>query len=117
MLCGELDFVTKNCNKTCGTCNGSGGGGNGGGNGGGGGGGSGQCGVSKVPQSRIVNGDDAQPGAWPWIASLQLITGAHFCGASIISPKWVCLIGIVLISVFYSVKFLFGYIHILRKII
>ncbi|XP_066920865.1 chymotrypsinogen B-like [Clytia hemisphaerica] len=47
-----------------------------------------KCGISKVSQSRIVNGVEAKEGAWPWIASLQL-QGKHFCGATILTPKWV----------------------------
>ncbi|XP_055556380.1 acrosin-like [Falco cherrug] len=37
-------------------------------------------------------GTDAQPGAWPWIVSIQaLVEGgtAHICGGSLISPQWV----------------------------
>ena len=50
---------------------------------------SGKCGISKVSQSRIVNGDEAQEGAWPWIVSLQKSSGFHFCGGSILTPTWV----------------------------
>ncbi|XP_055567953.1 acrosin-like [Falco cherrug] len=42
--------------------------------------------------SRVVGGTDAQPGAWPWIVSIQaLLEGgtAHICGGSLISPQWV----------------------------
>ncbi|NXQ88725.1 ACRO protein, partial [Nyctibius grandis] len=42
--------------------------------------------------SRVVGGTDAQPGAWPWIVSIQdpwrAGTG-HVCGGSLISPQWV----------------------------
>ncbi|XP_068269534.1 acrosin-like [Nyctibius grandis] len=42
--------------------------------------------------SRVVGGTDAQPGAWPWIISIQdpweAGTG-HVCGGSLISPQWV----------------------------
>lgn len=48
----------------------------------------GQCGRSQVQQSRIVNGDAAKEGAWPWIASLGF-SGRHFCGGSLIHPNWV----------------------------
>lgn len=48
----------------------------------------GSCGRSLVPQSRIINGEDAKAGAWPWIASLQRY-GSHFCGGTLISPNWV----------------------------
>ncbi|XP_055659979.1 acrosin-like [Falco peregrinus] len=42
--------------------------------------------------SRIVGGTDAQPGAWPWIVSIEApLEGgtAHICGGSLISPQWV----------------------------
>ncbi|XP_056217853.1 acrosin-like [Falco biarmicus] len=42
--------------------------------------------------SRVVGGIDAQPGAWPWIVSIQaLVEGGtvHICGGSLISPQWV----------------------------
>jgi len=81
--CQSNDYVKNYCRKTCGTCNGSGNGGSGGG------GNERQCGISKVTQSRVVNGVEAQPGAWPWIASLQTISGFHFCGGSILTPYWV----------------------------
>ena len=48
-----------------------------------------QCGVSKVPQSKVVNGVEAKPGAWPWIVSLQTRNGFHYCGGTILSPTWV----------------------------
>jgi len=52
-------------------------------------GGHGQCGISPVQQSRVVNGVTAQEGAWPWIASLQTSRGSHFCGGTLITPNWV----------------------------
>ncbi|XP_033013321.1 chymotrypsinogen 2-like [Lacerta agilis] len=39
--------------------------------------------------SRIVNGEEAVPGSWPWQISLQDDTGFHFCGGSLISENWV----------------------------
>ncbi|KAM3920690.1 chymotrypsinogen 2-like [Leptodactylus fuscus] len=39
--------------------------------------------------SRIVNGEEAIPGSWPWQVSLQDSTGFHFCGGSLISDTWV----------------------------
>ncbi|XP_066927267.1 chymotrypsin-like elastase family member 1, partial [Clytia hemisphaerica] len=81
--CQTSSFVKKFCKKSCGTCPG--------GNGGNGGSGSnGQCGISKVSQSRVVNGVEAKPGAWPRIVSIQ--TGyidSHFCGGTILTPNWV----------------------------
>jgi len=46
------------------------------------------CGKSTVQQGKIVEGVNAQKGAWPWIASLQKNNG-HFCGATLLTPKWV----------------------------
>ncbi|KAM6412705.1 acrosin-like [Pluvialis apricaria] len=48
--------------------------------------------ASLYGKSRVVGGTDAQPGAWPWIVSIQdpwkAGTG-HICGGSLISPQWV----------------------------
>ncbi|XP_056329047.1 chymotrypsin-like protease CTRL-1 isoform X1 [Danio aesculapii] len=51
------------------------------------------CGVPAIkPQtigSRIVNGQNAISGSWPWQVSLQLPNGVHFCGGSLINQNWV----------------------------
>ncbi|XP_077166005.1 chymotrypsinogen 2-like [Paroedura picta] len=52
------------------------------------------CGVPAIQPvlsgySRIVNGEDAVPGSWPWQVSLQDSTGFHFCGGSLIREDWV----------------------------
>ncbi|XP_043114165.1 chymotrypsin-like protease CTRL-1 isoform X1 [Puntigrus tetrazona] len=51
------------------------------------------CGVPAIkPQtigSRIVNGQNAVSGSWPWQVSLQLANGFHFCGGSLINQNWV----------------------------
>ncbi|KAM4894585.1 chymotrypsin-like protease CTRL-1 [Sylvia borin] len=52
------------------------------------------CGVPAISPSvayneRIVNGQNAVPGSWPWQVSLQTRTGSHFCGGSLISQYWV----------------------------
>ncbi|XP_063293409.1 chymotrypsin B-like [Pelobates fuscus] len=39
--------------------------------------------------ARIVNGEEAVPGSWPWQVSLQDRTGWHFCGGSLIGENWV----------------------------
>ncbi|XP_026137849.1 chymotrypsin-like protease CTRL-1 [Carassius auratus] len=51
------------------------------------------CGVPAIkPQtisSRIVNGQNAISGSWPWQVSLQRANGFHFCGGSLINENWV----------------------------
>ncbi|NWJ12041.1 CTR2 protein, partial [Crypturellus undulatus] len=52
------------------------------------------CGVPAIAPiihgySRIVNGEPAVPGSWPWQVSLQRNDGFHFCGGSLISENWV----------------------------
>ncbi|CAM9703097.1 unnamed protein product [Bubo scandiacus] len=56
----------------------------------------GTCGLRPMAAddgtSSVVGGTDAQPGAWPWIVSIQNPwrrgTG-HVCEGSLISPQWV----------------------------
>uniref|UniRef100_H0XW95 Chymotrypsin like n=1 Tax=Otolemur garnettii TaxID=30611 RepID=H0XW95_OTOGA len=52
------------------------------------------CGVPAIKPAlsfsqRIVNGENAVPGSWPWQVSLQDSSGFHFCGGSLISQSWV----------------------------
>nr|XP_060644430.1 chymotrypsinogen 2-like [Anolis sagrei ordinatus] len=52
------------------------------------------CGVPAIEPvlsgyARIVNGEEAVPGSWPWQVSLQDSTGFHFCGGSLINENWV----------------------------
>jgi len=88
-FCSSNSYVKKYCLKSCGKCSQtaapptqapptSGGSSS-----------YGECGVTPVPQSRIVNGDEAKEGAWPWIVSLQTSGGFHFCGGSILTPTWI----------------------------
>uniref|UniRef100_A0A2K6GB55 Granzyme M n=1 Tax=Propithecus coquereli TaxID=379532 RepID=A0A2K6GB55_PROCO len=50
-----------------------------------------RCGVPAIKPAlsfsqRIVNGENAVLGSWPWQVSLH---GFHFCGGSLISQSWV----------------------------
>ncbi|XP_051037224.1 serine protease 27 [Phodopus roborovskii] len=38
--------------------------------------------------NRMVGGEDALAGEWPWQVSIQR-NGTHFCGGSLIAPTWV----------------------------
>lgn len=43
----------------------------------------------RLPKNgRIINGDDADPGEWPWQVSFTS-DGYHFCGGSLIASDWV----------------------------
>ncbi|XP_036003892.1 polyserase-2 [Fundulus heteroclitus] len=44
------------------------------------------CGQPSL-NTRIVGGEDAPPGSWPWQVSLH--TTFHFCGGSLINDQWV----------------------------
>ncbi|XP_030744530.2 transmembrane protease serine 2 [Echinops telfairi] len=49
-----------------------------------------ECGVTAkmTSQSRIVGGEGAALGDWPWQVSLH-VQGVHVCGGSIITPEWI----------------------------
>lgn len=46
------------------------------------------CGIRPYKHNRIVGGQNADVGEWPWQISLHFKTSGHVCGASIISNKW-----------------------------
>ncbi|KAK7172083.1 hypothetical protein R3I93_004397 [Phoxinus phoxinus] len=46
------------------------------------------CGVRPYKHNRIVGGQNADVGEWPWQVSLHFQSNGHTCGASIISNKW-----------------------------
>ncbi|XP_038565946.1 polyserase-2-like isoform X1 [Micropterus salmoides] len=46
------------------------------------------CG-QPVLNTKIVGGQEASAGSWPWQVSLQTSTGFHFCGGSLINNEWV----------------------------
>ncbi|XP_062997025.1 chymotrypsinogen A-like [Elgaria multicarinata webbii] len=53
-----------------------------------------ECGVPAIHPivsgyTRIVNGENAVPGSWPWQVSLQEKSGWHFCGGSLVNENWV----------------------------
>uniref|UniRef100_A0A7N8WTR5 Peptidase S1 domain-containing protein n=1 Tax=Mastacembelus armatus TaxID=205130 RepID=A0A7N8WTR5_9TELE len=45
------------------------------------------CGTAPL-NPRIVGGEDAPPGNWPWQASVHIFD-AYICGASLINKEWV----------------------------
>uniref|UniRef100_A0AAX7TBN6 Peptidase S1 domain-containing protein n=2 Tax=Astatotilapia calliptera TaxID=8154 RepID=A0AAX7TBN6_ASTCA len=45
------------------------------------------CGQPKL-NTKIVGGQVARAGSWPWQVSLQT-SGSHFCGGSLINSQWV----------------------------
>ncbi|XP_026106167.1 prostasin-like [Carassius auratus] len=45
------------------------------------------CGNAPL-NTKIVGGQDASAGAWPWQASLHQ-DGSHFCGGSLINTEWI----------------------------
>lgn len=45
------------------------------------------CGTRGKAQ-RIVGGQNAEQGEFPWQVSLHAKKYGHVCGASLISPKW-----------------------------
>lgn len=86
--CKKMQIVRERCKKSCGLCgtpplppgtippptNGPP---------------SGSCGVSSVNNGRVIGGDDARPGTWPWQVGLHTSRGGFFCGGTLVTPEWV----------------------------
>lgn len=49
---------------------------------------SGQCGSPSVQGSRVIAGDTAQRGEWPWQILLQY-RGRGMCGGTLVAPNYV----------------------------
>ncbi|XP_049915919.1 prostasin [Epinephelus moara] len=47
-----------------------------------------ECGRPTIVENRIVGGNDATDGAWPWQVAIQSGT-VHICGGSIITKDWI----------------------------
>ncbi|XP_028325946.1 suppressor of tumorigenicity 14 protein homolog isoform X2 [Gouania willdenowi] len=47
------------------------------------------CGTRPYKLNRIVGGQNADYGEWPWQVSLHFMTYGHVCGASILSDRWI----------------------------
>ena len=50
--------------------------------------------MSRSPKPRIIGGQEAKPGAWPWMAALVFARDSntldgYFCGGALIHSKWV----------------------------
>jgi secreted trypsin-like serine protease len=51
-----------------------------------------ECGTDQTRRARIVGGVDSLPAEFPWAASVWR-QGAHQCGATIISDRWLVTAG------------------------
>ncbi|XP_051742268.1 trypsin-like [Ctenopharyngodon idella] len=46
------------------------------------------CGQAPL-NNKIVGGENAAAGSWPWQVSIQNVKSGHFCGGSLINKDWV----------------------------
>ncbi|XP_012892665.1 PREDICTED: chymotrypsinogen B-like [Dipodomys ordii] len=52
------------------------------------------CGIPAIPPKlsglpRVIGGEDAVPGSWPWMVSLRIPGDIHSCAGVLISEEWV----------------------------
>lgn len=60
----------------------------------------------KQWSGRIVGGEEARPGQFPYQASMRSAANAHFCGGSLLNRRWVVCAGKTLRSHKNSFKIL-----------
>jgi len=72
LSCKSSASVRADCPKSCGECPVT----------------PGTCGRPQVQLSRVIGGDNAKRGTWPW-QILMLKNGRPGCGGTVISPRWV----------------------------
>lgn len=47
------------------------------------------CGQATAAGGRVIGGEDATAGEWPWQAKLEIKGSGFTCGGSLITPTWV----------------------------
>ena len=49
----------------------------------------GECGKPSVATSRVIAGQNATQGQWPWQVGMYKRRIFFFCGGSLITPQWI----------------------------